>query len=77
VKNLKDNIHAAMRLKVEFSKKRILNDEKSNVYGFKRELIGTPTSISMLNSIPLKNADVQKWDQSYQAMKKRRTIPTL
>jgi hypothetical protein len=49
--------------------------EKANVYGFNRELIGTPTSLSMLNAVSMKNADVSKYDFSYQAMKKRRNIP--
>lgn len=65
VKKLKNNFSNALLMKVGFTKTRVELEEKSNVYGFKRELIGTPTSISMLNSVPLKNADVQKWDHNY------------
>ena len=33
-------------------------EEKANVYGFDRSMLGTPTSNSMLNSFILRNADV-------------------
>lgn len=75
LKNMKDNISNALKLKVNMSKRKMELDKQANVYGFNRELIGTPTSLSMLNSVPLKNADVTKYDQSYNAMKKRRNIP--
>ena len=50
-------------------------EEKANVYGFNRELIGTPRSLQMLNSIPMKNANTQMFEQAHLAMKKRRNIP--
>jgi hypothetical protein len=63
---LNTDLKNALLRKVGYTITRQEAEEKANVYGFKRELIGTPTSISMLNSIPLKNADVLKWDQNYQ-----------
>ena len=33
-------------------------EERANTYGFNKNLIASPTSLSMLNSVPLKNADV-------------------
>ena len=45
VKNLKDNINNMMKLKVNFKQKRMEAEEKANVYGFNRELIGTPRSL--------------------------------
>jgi hypothetical protein len=74
VKNLKKNINNALSMKLDFNKQRIEQEEKSNVYGFNRDYICTPTSISMLNSVPLKGADVSRWDLNYQVMKKRRNL---
>jgi len=40
-------------------------EEKSNVYGFQKDLLSSPTSISMLNSSLIKNADVKNMDTLY------------
>ena len=41
-------------------------EEKTNVYGFDRSMLGTPTSNSMLNSFMLRNADVKQMDFLFQ-----------
>jgi hypothetical protein len=37
-------------------------------------MLATPTSMNMMNAICLKNADVEKFDELYLKMKKRRNI---
>ena len=37
-------------------------------------MLATPTSMNMMNAICLKNADVEKMDDLYQKMRKRRNI---
>jgi hypothetical protein len=48
------------------------NEIDNNVYGFKRQLLGTPTSNLMMNAICIKGADVKNFDKLYQMMKKRK-----
>ena len=41
---------------------RIIAEEKANVYGFRRKLLKSPTSISMMNSYAIKKSDKDKMD---------------
>ena len=47
-------------------------EKSNNVYGFKRQLLGTPTSNLMMNAICIKGADVKNFDKLYSMMKKRK-----
>ena len=64
---LQQQVHKAKMLKIAETK-----EAATNVYGFERDMLGTPTSNSMLNSFILRNANVKQMDYLYQQMKKRK-----
>lgn len=67
-RQLEDGLAKKMRR----AKERAEAEERANVYGFQRQLLQSPTSVSMLNCVALKKTDPQRFDQLYQQMKKRK-----
>ena len=58
--------HQKIKLKIE-------QDEfSSNVYGFEKRLLQSPTSTLMMNSSMIKNADVERMERLFTMMKKRK-----
>mmetsp|Transcript_39406 Transcript_39406/g.60235 ORF Transcript_39406/g.60235 Transcript_39406/m.60235 type:complete len:97 (+) Transcript_39406:2205-2495(+) len=77
-KTIMSGLSTQMRIKTNIAKNRIEYEEKTNVYGFKKELLSSPTSVSMLNSAMVKNANVNRMDTLFSQMKKRKSIiPTF
>ena len=44
------------------TKLRLDAEEAANIYGFDRNLITSPTSVTMMNSYAIKKADVKKFE---------------
>ena len=71
----KANLKNIFNMQVTKKKLKIQAESKeaaSNVYGFDRNMLGTPTSNSMMNSFILRNADVKQMDYLFHQMKKRK-----
>ena len=62
---------------VKKQKVHMRDEELANVYHFRKEMLATPTSMNMMNAICLKNADVDKMDELFHKMKKRRNIQIM
>ncbi len=77
-KNIMSNLSTTLNKRMVILKNRMEYEEKSNVYGFKKSLLSSPTSVSMLNSALIKNADVKNMDSLFAQLKKRKTnMPIL
>lgn len=46
-------------------------EAKANIYGFKKSLLQSPTSIKMLHCYSIEKADL-KWDSVFQQMLKKK-----
>ena len=47
-----------LKEKMRMKKKLLDEEEKANIYGFKRKFLQSPTSVSMMNSYAIKKANV-------------------
>lgn len=52
------SLEEGLAKKMRRARERAEAEERANVYGFQRQLLQSPTSVSMLNSFALKKADV-------------------
>jgi hypothetical protein len=74
MKKINENLMKGLVTNVKKAKVRTEHEEQSNVYHFNRDMLATPTSMNMMNAICIKNADVDKMDEMFSKMKKRRNI---
>ena len=58
---------------------RVKRDKElaSNVYNFNTDILGTPTSLNMMNAVCIKDANVELMDHLFNKMKKRRNFGAI
>mmetsp|Transcript_12376 Transcript_12376/g.20792 ORF Transcript_12376/g.20792 Transcript_12376/m.20792 type:complete len:276 (-) Transcript_12376:66-893(-) len=72
--NLMQKLQESVQSKMRKMNRRLEMEQKANVYGFNMQLLQSPTSVSMINSTLIKNANVSQMDALYHVVKKRRNI---
>ena len=49
-------------------------EESENAYGFNKKLLKSPTSVTMLSSVMIKDIDKKSMEAKYQLLKRKQTM---